>query len=196
MSDCSDKPSAVATPSALDLLSNNGKSSSSITSCPSSSHPNRLMEFEDKDITMRFVMQHTIESNIRTNSLQFDPREFYRRPDACTMKLLTPQILNEVEKELVKGLSEGLYRMVINNGASSSFNAAQFKNSNMKQSELSPATIEAALTHIVEHLDQHTNLITALGEGKIGYHDKGAMLNDMGVRMFVIKGQEKANNAK
>jgi hypothetical protein len=64
----------------------------------------------------------------------------------------------------------------------------------MKQSQLSPAIIEAALTHIIENLEKHPNLIVALKEGKLGYHNRGAMLNDMGVRMFVIKGSTTNNN--
>ena len=158
------------------------------------SHPNRLLEFKDND-KERVMAQYSTEQSIRMNSLQFDPREFHRRPDALAMKLVTGQILSEVENALVTSLSEGLYLIFKDSGASMSYNAAQFKNTNMKQSELSPAIIEAALTHIIEHLDQHSHLIDALGDGKIGYHDKCAMLNDIGVRMFVIKGSEKANNA-
>ncbi|CAF2958095.1 unnamed protein product, partial [Rotaria sp. Silwood2] len=94
------KPSAVATPSSLDLPPTNDGPPLSAISCPPSSHPNRLIEFEDNDTTMRLLMQYTTESNIRNNSLQFDPREFYRRFDVHKMELLTPQILSEVEKGL------------------------------------------------------------------------------------------------
>jgi hypothetical protein len=195
MGGCINKPSATAVSSPFNLLSNNSNVSFAATLNPPLSHPNRLVEFKDDDME-RVMAQFSTEQSIRMNSLQFDHREFHRRPDALAMKLVTGQILSEVENALVKSLSEGLYLILKDSGASMSYNAAQFKNTNMKQSELSPAIIEAALTLIIEHLDQHSRLIDALGDGKIGYHDKGAMLNDRGVRMFVIEGSEKANNAK
>ena len=167
------------------MADSSNKSSAAGTSSTPSSHPNRLIQFKDEDPMMRAMSQYMTETNIRNKSIQFDPREFYRRPDMQTMKLLTPQILNEIEQALVKDLSN--HSMLLS-GGSSSFNAAQFKNMNMKQSQLSPAIIEAALTYIIENLDKHPNVVAALKEAKIGYHDKGAMLNDMGVRMFVIQG--------
>jgi hypothetical protein len=121
---CPNKPSAVPI---LSDLSHEDLSSLSAHSCPSSSNPNRLIEFEDDDIMMRLTRQCAIESNIRLNSLQFDPGEFCRRPDACTMTLLTPQILSEVEEALIKYLSSELSLLVINSGGHLSFNAAQFK---------------------------------------------------------------------
>ena len=141
---------------------------------------------------MHVTTQYSIEQNIRMESLHFDPREFYPRPDALEMKLVIPKILIEVETALVKSLREGLYNMIKNCDTSMSYNAAKFKSTNMKQSELSPATIEAALSHIIEHLDQYPHLIEALGIGKIGYHDKCVMLNDMRVRMLVIKGSNRS----
>jgi len=58
----------------------------------------------------------------------------------------------------------------------------------MKESQLDVAIIEAALTHIIDHLDEHPKLVAALGTAKIGYHDKGMALEDIGTRMFVLKG--------
>ncbi|CAF1618065.1 unnamed protein product [Rotaria magnacalcarata] len=191
---CPNKSSTVMTPSVVNNPLNNEEPSIPAASCSPSSHPNRLIELKDEDIMMRLVTQHTIETNIRMNSLQFDHHEFHRRPNARTMALVTPQILSEVENELVKDLSNGLSFIVINCRATSSFNAAQFKNSRMKKSELSPSIIEAALTHIIENLDKYPKVIAALRGGKIGYHDKGAMLNDMGVRNFVIQGSATVDN--
>jgi hypothetical protein len=58
----------------------------------------------------------------------------------------------------------------------------------MKRSSLDVAIIEAALTHIIHHLDDHPKLVAALGTAKIGYHDRGIALEDIGVRVFVVKG--------
>lgn len=156
------------------------------SSSNTSTHPSRLVEFKDEDSMMRGMKQYLIQTNIRMNSIQFDPNEFYRRPDARTMTLLTSQILNEVEQALINNLSDKL--SLTGSGGSSAFNAAQFKNTSMKQSQLSPALIEAALTQIIENLDKYPNVVTALKKGKIGYHDKGTMMNDIGVRTFVIQG--------
>ena len=134
MDGCADKFSAY-------LLSNNDKLSLVPTSCSTPSHLNRLFKFKDDDPMMRVTTQYSIEQNIRMESLQFDPREFYPRPDALEMKLAIPKILIEVETALVKILREGLYNMIKNCDTSMSYNAAKFKSTNMKQSELSPGRV-------------------------------------------------------
>jgi len=58
----------------------------------------------------------------------------------------------------------------------------------MKGSQLDAAIIEAALTHIIDHLDEHPKLVAALGTVKIGYHDNCLALEDIGTRVFVLKG--------
>jgi hypothetical protein len=157
-------------------------------------HPCRFIEFDEKSIEMRFMMQITVEANRRMNSpFQIDYREHYRQPDPYTMTLLTPKAIDEVEQRLVEALTTGLLHMIVNSSAYSSSNAAQFKNSSMKESQLSPAIIEAALTHIIKHLNEHPQLVAALGTAKIGYHDNGSMLDDVGARIFVIKGTQAGN---
>ncbi len=62
--------------------------------------------------------------------------------------------------------------------------AAQFKNAHMRNSALSPAIIEAALTYIIEHKNEFPQLLDF--KGALTYHDEGIMLNDKGVRVFVF----------
>jgi len=58
----------------------------------------------------------------------------------------------------------------------------------MPKSHLSTAIIEAAVTHIIDHLDEHPKVVAALGKAKIGYHHRGMALEDIGTRVFVVKG--------
>jgi hypothetical protein len=160
---------------------------------PSSSaplvHPCRLMEFEDKVTELRLMSQLTTGMNRNINSpFAFTEEESCRRPDPDTLLFLTPKILDEVEQALVKYSTVGWLNKIINSNGSCSFKAVSFKRSEMKRSSLDVAIIEAALTHIIHHLDDHPKLVAALGTAKIGYHDRGIALEDIGVRVFVVKG--------
>jgi hypothetical protein len=160
---------------------------------PSSSapsvHPCRLMEFEDKGVELRLMSQLTTGMNRNINSpFAFTEQGSCRRPDPCTLLFLTPNILNEVEQALVTYSTVGRLSKIINSRGSCSFKAVSFKRSEMNRSPLDVAIIEAALTHIIHHLDDHPKLVAALGTAKIGYHDGGMALEDIGVRVFVVKG--------
>jgi hypothetical protein len=78
--------------------------------------------------------------------------------------------------------------MMVNSSASWAFKAVSFERSQMKGSQLYTAIIKAALTHIIDHLDEHPKLVAALGTVKIGYHDNCLALEDIGTRVFVVKG--------
>jgi len=63
------------------------------------------------------------------------------------------------------------------------FNAAQFKNMNMRKSDLSPDVIEAALTNILDHRNEYSQLADM---GDMMYHDQGSIFNNVGTRVFVF----------
>jgi hypothetical protein len=154
-----------------------------------SAHPCRLIEFEEIDIKSRFTVQFTTDMNRHMNSrLIFTEKKSYRRPDPRTSLFLTPKVLKKVEQALIEYVTVGWLSRTIKSGASSSFKVAGFKKSEMNGSSLDVAIIEAALTHIIDHLDDHPNFVAALGTTKIGYHDRGLALKDIGVRVFVVKG--------
>jgi hypothetical protein len=192
---CHSEPRAVPAPSILNLLPNVDQPSVHSASSPPPSHPHRLIEFGDKGNQWRTMMQVSLELNKHQNSLQIDHHEFYRRPDPRMMKLFTPPILREVEQALVTALANKIWSMTEDSGACLSYNAAQFKYLHMKWSQFSPAIIEAALTHIIENLDKYPKVVAALKTRKIGYHDEGVMLNDAGVRTFIIQGTGGADYA-
>lgn len=154
-------------------------------------HPCRLMEFGDIDVEMRVLAHITDQRNRSMNSPFVLPEEeANRRPDPRTLLLLTPKILKEVEQALIEYMTVGFGRHTKNSGACISFKGIHFKKSTMQKSSLDAAIIEAALTHIINHLDDHPTLVAALETTKIGYHDMGIALNDIGVRMFAVQGNK------
>jgi hypothetical protein len=151
-------------------------------------HPCRLTEFEIESFEHRVVLQIVTGMNRNMNSpFVLSEQESCRRPDPRTILLLTQKILDEVEQALVTSLTTGKISKMVNGSVCYSFKAVSFKKSEMEKSRLGVPIIEAALTHIIEHLDEHPKLVVALGTTKIGYHDKGMSLEDIGVRMFVVK---------
>lgn len=186
---CHSEPYTTSTPKILNSL---GEAKDV---CPSSSssvpitHPCRLTEFEDESSKYRLLSQLVIWMNRNMNSpLQSSEQESCRRPDPRTVLLLTLQTVDEVEQALVASLTDGCLSETINRSEPCAFKAIYFKRSDMKDSQLDVTIIEAALTYIIDCLHEHPNLVAALGKAKIGYHDKGTALEDVGVRMFVIKG--------
>ncbi|CAF1194540.1 unnamed protein product [Adineta steineri] len=192
---CHAKTSTITTPNIQNSLPKDDEVCPPRFASSLPTHPCRLTEFDDYSLERRFATQYTVTANIRINSpFRVDPYECYRQPDPQTMTLLTSKIIDEVEDKLVTNLSTGQLRMAADGDMSYSFKTFGFKRNVMNESQLSPTVIEAALTHIIDHLDEHPNLVAALKTAKIGYHDRGMMLDDLGVRVFVINGT-KSNNA-
>eukprot|EP01006_Ploeotia_vitrea_P054994 TRINITY_DN67947_c1_g1_i1.p1 TRINITY_DN67947_c1_g1~~TRINITY_DN67947_c1_g1_i1.p1 ORF type:complete len:150 (-),score=21.80 TRINITY_DN67947_c1_g1_i1:613-1017(-) len=128
------------------------------------------------DDAMRAFFQGQMSGSIPMQ-LQLDKNEFSRKPDPSASATAEQQA--QVLQALETAMTSGLYRF----GGTCRVIAAQFKNANMKQSELSPAVIEAALTYLCDHLKEHSSLASI---ANISYSDDGAGLYGDGVRVFSI----------
>jgi len=113
-------------------------------------------------------------------SPQFDPAEFSRKPNPSAQA--SDSQVQEVASSLKTALTTGMYRF---SGMSANVLAAQFKNSNMRQSPMSPEVIEVALTKIVEGLSDKYKEIADLCQ--LSYNDDGGGIYDDGVRVFAIQ---------
>jgi len=136
------------------------------------------------------MCQFTINANAASGSLAFDKSEFSRLPDdSKTMSQLKPEDLQQVADALHHSLTTGLNAMMVGSkGGSSQFIAAQFKNMNMRESQLEPKIIEAALTKIIDNLDQYPQLKAI--KCNLSYNDNGSMMTAKGVRTFRLEGRE------
>ena len=143
---------------------------------------------------MRRLFQFTTSRNAAFGTLQFDQSEFSRLPnDAENMPLVTPEILGQVVDALHQSLTTGRYASTLVSGASTSFIAAQFKNTCMKGSILEPRVIEAALTKIADNLqlvganvDDFKNL---RGDNIDFSYSHDSFMGTPGVRSFTIEGK-------
>ncbi len=122
------------------------------------------------------------------NTLSFDKAEFERLPDKQTELQVTDEILKEVAKHLEKHITFSF----ICESEKAQFIAAQFKNVQMKTSSLSAAVIEAALTIIIDRLNDKNSpndkLYTALKKTPMLFsytHD--SMFYMKGVRVFQME---------
>jgi hypothetical protein len=191
---CHSKADGILTPETQNSFHGNHDERPTLLSSASPIHPCRLMEFNDESLKDRLLGQFIAGMNRNMNSpLQPSEQESCRRPDPRIMSLLTSNIIDEVEQELITDLATGILSIVVNGGSCLSYKAIAIKKRVMKGSQLGPVIIEAALTHIIDHLDEHPKLVAALGRAKIGYHDNGLMLEDVGTRVFVIAGSPASN---
>jgi hypothetical protein len=83
---------------------------------------------------------------------------------------------------------EFLYQFVTK-GVNIGFIAAQFKNNQMKTSSLSPTIIEAALTIIINRINDERYKIVKQSPFKISYIDDHELYTK-GVRVFQVKNKE------
>ena len=139
---------------------------------------------------MRLLCQSAIASNAARGTLAFDKSEFSRLPaDPKTMSQITSEDVQKVADALHRSLTIGFYSMVIReSGPSAEFIAAQFKNTNMRESKLEPKVIEAALTKIIDNLDEYPQLKAI--KCTLSYNDDGSGMAAKGVRTFCIKGRD------
>jgi hypothetical protein len=59
---------------------------------------------------------------------------------------------------------------------------------NMRESQLEPKIIEAAITKIIDNLDQYPQLKAI--KCNLSYNDNGSMMTAKGVRTFRLEGRE------
>jgi hypothetical protein len=134
-----------------------------------------------------------ITFNAKHGTLHFNKDEFERLPDQQTELQVTDKILKDVMIHLEKYII--FNRMNESNASLNSlqFIAAQFKSVQMKNSPLTPAVIEAALTIIIDRLNDTANdeLYTALKQAPVSFsytHD--SHLYAKGVRVFEMRKKE------
>ena len=114
---------------------------------------------------------------------EFDKAEFSRRVDQGFID--NYQINPDDEAEVVEAIKSD--PMLVNIGSGSSFMiAAQFKNSNMKTSRLTPQEIEVILTKICDEFHEFEHL--GWPEINISYSDD-FFLYEKGVRSFCFSGR-------
>jgi hypothetical protein len=147
------------------------------------------MSNQDGENFRRFH-QLLIDHNAASGTLAFDKSEFSRLPDdSNTLSQLTSEDLQQVAGALHHSLTIGMNRMMVGkNGSSVQFIAAQFKNANMRGSQLEPKVIEAALTKIIDNLDQYPQLKAI--KCNLSYNNDGSMMAAKGVRTFCIEGRD------
>jgi hypothetical protein len=147
------------------------------------------MTNQDDEIVRR-MCHFLVNTNAASGSLAFDKSEFSRQPDdSKSMSQLTSEDLQQVANALYRSVTSGMNSMLLGSkGGQVEFIAAQFKNTNMRESQLEPKVIEAALTKIIDNLDEYPQL-KAIKCG-FSYTDDGSMMAAKGVRTFSIKGQE------
>ena len=142
------------------------------------------------DENIRRMYQFLVDVNATSGTLAFDKNEFSRlHDDSKTMSQLTSENLQQVADALYKSLTVGMNsRMVGRSGGSIQFLAAQFKNGNMRESQLEPKVIESALTKIIDNLDQYPQLKAI--KCNLSYNDDGSMMAAKGVRTFRLDGRD------
>ncbi|CAF3993733.1 unnamed protein product [Rotaria sp. Silwood1] len=142
------------------------------------------------DNILRQVCQLTVDLNAASGTLAFEKSEFSRLPDdSKNMSQLTSEALQEVVDALYRSLTTGINSMMVGrSGPSVQFIAAQFKNTNMRNSQLEPKVIEVALTKIIDNLDQYPQLKAI--QCNLSYTNDGSMMAAKGVRTFCIKGRD------
>ena len=90
-----------------------------------------------------------------TGTLEIDKAEYERLPDKQTESQINDEIQNDVLQSLEKYLKEDTFLCKFGNeDGCANFIAAYFKATQMKTSSLSPAIIEAALTIIINRMNE------------------------------------------
>jgi hypothetical protein len=151
----------------------------------------RKLSESDHDFHRRMIAKIII-SNAKHGILHFDENKFERLPYKQIELQITDKILKNVLIHLEKHII--LHRMGEGNAAliSVQFTAAQFKNIQMKTSSLPVAIIEAALTMIIDRLNDE-NLANdepyvALKQVPVSFsYTHNSQLYAKGVRVFKMK---------
>ena len=140
---------------------------------------------------LRQHIQFMVETNAASGTLAFNNSEFSRLPDDSEDTLqIAPETLQQVVDALYRSLTVGIYSMMLGKkGCSVEFIAAQFKTTNMRQSQLEPRVIEGALTKIINNLDDYPQL-KAIKCNLTYTTDGSTLLAGKGVRVFCIEGTD------
>ncbi len=130
---------------------------------------------------------------VEIGPLQIDTAEYQRLPDKQIESQVTDEILTDVLQNLEKYLREDTFLSKFGTkGGSSSFIAAYFKATQMKTSSLLPAMIEAALTIIINRINDENManderfLAVKQSPFMISYTDDDES-RTKGVRVFYVK---------
>jgi hypothetical protein len=115
---------------------------------------------ESKEDLIQRVNAELIPINAEMGKFNIDPAELKRLPDKQMELQITDEILNDVLNSLETQLEENIFlRKFGIKGGSLCFIAAYFKATEMKTSTLSPTMIEAALTIIINRINDKTRLM-------------------------------------
>ena len=102
---------------------------------------------------MEHQMTESVTRDVPCDTYSIDQVEFERLPDKQTKALVNNEILKDVLQNLETYLQLELSREHRTNPEKLTFLAAHFKYDQMKTSPLSPAIIEAALTIIIDRMN-------------------------------------------
>ncbi len=144
---------------------------------------------QSKEDLLRRIMLDLTPINDEVSKFNVDKAELTRLPDKQIESQITDEILNDVLKHLETYLKENifLYKFGII-GNSMNFIAAYFKDTQMKASSLSPAMIEAALTIIINRINDEQFVVVKQSPFTISFTDDDES-NIAGVRVFQVKGK-------
>ncbi len=153
---------------------------------------------ENHEDFSRRAIAEMIARNAASGTLQIDKAEFERLPDKQTESQINDEILSEVLKSLEKYLNEDEFLCKFGTECGSiGFIAAQFKKNQMKTSSLSPAVIEAALTIIINRINDENDAdderyrIVKQSPFKISYLDDDEFYTK-GVRVFQVEAKNRS----
>lgn len=148
---------------------------------------------ENPEHFLRRIATEMLPILMEIGSLQIDQTEYERLPDKQTESQVNDEILNDVIQNLEKYLKEDTFLCKFGtNGGSISFIAAYFKTTQMKTSSLSSVIIEAALTIIIDRMnnenmtDNEQFAVLKQSPFTISYTDNDGR-RMRGVRVFLIK---------
>ncbi|CAF3077815.1 unnamed protein product [Rotaria socialis] len=147
---------------------------------------------ETEDQCRRRAMAEIIEFNAEHGTFPFDKFEFTRLPLKETESLVNDQILNDV----ILKLKTFLTKSPSSESEEFNFIAVEFKHAQMKETSLSPAIIEAALTIIFDQINNekfsNDEKYASLKQFPYSFsytHDH--FFHQLGVRVFLVKTKSK-----
>nr|ACF75474.1 hypothetical protein 19 [Adineta vaga] len=148
-----------------------------------------------EDYLRRTTIEELIPRYNDVSALKIDIDEYERLPNKQTEVQVTDEILQDVLKSLDRYLKEDLFLSKFSSkGGCVSFISAYFKATRMKTSQLSPAIIEAALTIIIDRINDEVSLdnekYSTIKQSSytLSYTDNDECRSP-GVRVFQVKGK-------
>ena len=149
----------------------------------------------NQDQSASETLAEMISIIVETGPVQIDAAEYERLPDKETESQVTDEMLNDVLQHLEKYLQEDTFLCKFGTKRCSvSFIAAYFKATQMKTTSLSAAMIEAALTMIINRINDEN----ATDDGRFAAVKQSALMISYtdddesrmkGVRVFRVGGK-------